>query len=119
MKYRCVVVEAERSERNQMQTFLSQLPNYEVVASSSNEIEARYLVQNETIDLLFLDIEMVVLIGIDFFRNLVQKPKVIFTTRHTDYEFINLKLDVVAYILKPVLFEDFFRAILRFLEDEQ
>lgn len=119
MKYRCVVVEAERLASEQIKTFLSQLPNYEVVGSSSNEVEARNLLQNETIDLLFLDIEMVVLIGIDFLRNLAQKPKIIFTTGHKINIMTDPKLNVVAYILKPILFEEFFRAILRFLEDEQ
>lgn len=118
MKYRCVVIEAERFARDQMETFLSQLPNYEVVGSSSSEFEARYLLQNEEVDLLFLDVEMVVLIGIDFLRNLVKKPKIIFTTRHPDRVLTDPKLNVVDYLLKPILFEEFFKSILRFLEDE-
>lgn len=119
MTYRCVVVEAESFTRNQLETFLSQLPNYEVVGSCSSALEARYLLQNETVELLFLNVEMVVLIGIDFLRNLIEKPKVIFTTRHHDIALNDYTLNVVDYLLKPIRFEEFFRAILRFLEDEQ
>lgn len=118
MKYRCVVVEDEYLLRVQIETYLSQLPNYEVIASSSCEVEARVILQNETIDLLFLDIEMSVLIGIDFFKKLFNAPKVIFTTKQIECSCLNNELKAIDCVLIPFRFERFFKSILKFLNDE-
>jgi len=90
------------------------LPDFEVVASCSSAIEASQIIKEEQVDLLFLDIEMPVLKGTDFYKNLLNKPKVIFTTAYRDYALDGFELDAVDYLLKPIVFARFFQAIERF-----
>ena len=63
---------------------------------------------------MFLDIEMPVLKGVDFFKNLVNKPKVIFTTAYRDYAVEGFELDAVDYLLKPISFARFFKSLEKF-----
>jgi DNA-binding LytR/AlgR family response regulator len=117
MIYKCLVVDDEDLARELIETHLSQLDNFEIVASCASAIEAHKVLQNETVDLLFLDIEMPVLKGTDFFKNLTVKPKVIFTTAYRDYAIEGFELSAIDYLLKPIVFERFFKAIEKFLEN--
>lgn len=114
MKYKCLIVDDEKLARGLIKTHLSQLDDFEIIASCGSAIEASKILQEEKIDLLFLDIEMPVLKGTDFFKNLVNKPKVIFTTAYRDYAVEGFELNAVDYILKPITFERFFNAIEKF-----
>lgn len=116
MMYKCVIVDDEELARNLIQNHLSQLDDFEVVAICESAIEASKVLQQEEVDLLFLDIEMPVLRGTDFFKNLIHKPKVIFTTAHRDYALDGFELNAVDYLLKPITFGRFFKAIEKFLE---
>ena len=117
--YRCLIVDDERLARELLQTHLSQLNDFELVASCASAIEASQILQTESVDLLFLDIEMPVLKGTDFYKNLLQKPKVIFTTAYRDYAVEGFELDAVDYLLKPIVFSRFFNAIEKFLSTQQ
>lgn len=114
MKYKCLIIDDEKLARGLIQTHLSQLDDFELVASCSSAIEASSILQKEPIDLLFLDIEMPVLKGTDFFKNLIHKPKVIFTTAYRDYAVEGFELNAVDYIVKPITFQRFFHAIEKF-----
>jgi two-component system LytT family response regulator len=114
MKYKCLIIDDEKLARRLIENHLMQLDDFELVASCSSAIKASKIVQEETIDLLFLDIEMPVLKGTDFFKNLVHKPKVIFTTAYRDYAIEGFELDAVDYILKPITFHRFFKGIEKF-----
>lgn len=114
MMYKCVIVDDEKLARGLIQTHLSQLDDFELVASCGSAIEASKILQEETVDLLFLDIEMPVLKGTDFFKNLLHKPKVIFTTAYRDYAVEGFELNAVDYIVKPITFQRFFSAIEKF-----
>ena len=114
MRYKCLIIDDEKLARGLIQTHLSQLDDFELVASCSSAIEASKILQEETIDLLFLDIEMPVLKGTDFFKNLLHKPKVIFTTAYRDYAVEGFELNAVDYIVKPITFQRFFHAIEKF-----
>lgn len=116
MKYRCMIVDDEELARTLIQNHLSQLDDFEVVASCESAIEASKILSHEKIDLLFLDIEMPVLKGTDFLRNLIQKPKVIFTTAYRDYALDGFELNAVDYLLKPITFGRFFKAVEKFRE---
>ncbi len=94
---------------------LSQLDQFELAASCRSAIEASRVLQEQSIDLMFLDIEMPVLKGTDFYKNLARKPPVIFTTAYRDYAVDGFDLDAVDYLLKPIVFARFFQAIERFL----
>ena len=115
MTYKCLIVDDEELARELIQTHLAQLDNFELVASCASAIEASRVLQENEIDLLFLDIEMPVLKGTDFFKNLINKPKVIFTTAYRDYAVDGFNLNAVDYLLKPITFERFFKAIEKFL----
>lgn len=115
MTYRCLVVDDEELARDLIEGHLAQLDDFELVASCASAIEASKVLQKENIDLLFLDIEMPVLQGTDFFKNLIVKPKVIFTTAYRDYALDGFELNAVDYLLKPITFGRFFKAIEKFL----
>lgn len=116
MIYKCLIVDDEELARELIETHLSQLDNFEIVASCASAIEAHKVLQHEEVDLLFLDIEMPVLKGTDFLKNLTKKPNVIFTTAYRDYAIEGFELSAVDYLLKPIVFERFFKAIEKFLE---
>lgn len=119
MKYKCVVVDDEELARELIETHLSQLNEFELVASCASAIEASKVLASESVDLLFLDIEMPVLKGTDFLKSLSKVPKVIFTTAYRDYALEGFELNALDYLLKPIVFERFFKAIQKFLESEQ
>lgn len=114
MPYNCVIVDDEELARRLLANHLSQLHGFNLIASCASAIEASEMIKENHIDLLFLDIEMPVLTGLDFFRNLIQKPKVIFTTAYRDYALEGFELDAVDYLLKPITFARFFKAIEKF-----
>lgn len=116
MKYRCIIVDDEELARNLIQKHLAQLNDFELVANCASAIEANTVLKNEKIDLLFLDIEMPVLKGTDFLKNLIHKPKVIFTTAYRDFALEGFELNAVDYLLKPITFARFFKGIEKFLE---
>ncbi len=116
MRYKCLVVDDEALARGLIEKHLSQLAEFEIIASCSSAIEANKFLKEEHIDLLFLDIEMPVLKGTEFFKNLIHKPKVIFTTAHRDFALDGFDLNAVDYLLKPISFARFFKAIEKFLE---
>jgi len=117
-KFKCVIVDDEELARELIESHIAQLDQFEVVASCSSAIEASAALKSEQIDLMFLDIEMPMLKGTDFYRNLLIKPKVIFTTAYRDYALDGFDLDAVDYLLKPIVFSRFFQAIERFLATE-
>lgn len=114
MKYRCLIIDDEKLARTLIENHLMQLDDFELVASCSSAIKASEILKEEAIDLLFLDIEMPVLKGTDFFQNLVHKPKVIFTTAYRDYAVEGFELDAIDYILKPITFHRFFKGVEKF-----
>ncbi len=119
MIYKCVIVDDEGLARGLIKNHLAQLDNFELVASCASAIEASKVLKNEKVDLLFLDIEMPVLKGTDFFKNLIYKPKVIFTTAYREFALDGFELNAVDYLLKPISFARFFKAIEKFLEQIQ
>jgi len=116
MIYKCLIIDDEELARGLIETHLKQLNGFELVASCASAIEASNILQEQPVDLLFLDIEMPVLKGTEFFKNLLQKPKVIFTTAYRDYALDGFELNAVDYLLKPITFSRFFKAIGKFKE---
>jgi DNA-binding LytR/AlgR family response regulator len=108
---RCLVVDDEELARTLLQNYIGRLPHLELVASCANPLEAMSVLQQQPIDLLFLDIQMPELTGIEFLRTLTYKPLVIFTTAYTEYALDGYALDVTDYLLKPFPFERFLQAV--------
>ena len=107
---RCLVVDDEELARTLLQTYIRRLPSLELVASCANPLEAMSILQQQQIDLLFLDIQMPELTGIEFLRTLTKKPIVIFTTAYAEFALEGYALDVTDYLLKPFSFERFVQA---------
>jgi DNA-binding LytR/AlgR family response regulator len=114
--YRCIIIDDEPIAIRVIRNHLSVFTDFEVVAECSNALEAMPILQKENIDLLFCDIQMPQITGVDFIRSLLHPPKVIFTTAYRDYAIDAFELNVVDYLLKPISFERFTRAINHFLE---
>tara|TARA_R110000796_G_scaffold71409_4_gene162107 strand:- start:30192 stop:30875 length:684 start_codon:yes stop_codon:yes gene_type:complete len=115
MKYRCLIVDDEALARELMSTHLAQLDNFELVAACPSALEAYTFLQQGHIDLVFLDIEMPGLKGNDFLKSLDDKPHVILTTAHRHYALEGYELNVIDYLLKPIVFARFFKAIEKFI----
>ena len=116
MTYNCLIVDDEPLAQELIAEYVSQIPEIQVVGRCSNAMEASSFLAKERIDLLFLDINMPVMKGIHFFKNLVNKPQVIFTTAHREYALEGFEVSALDYLLKPIVFERFFLAIQKFFK---
>lgn len=116
--YKCVIIDDEKLARQLIEGHLSKFDNFEVLASCKSAIEASKLLSEHAVDLLFLDIEMPVLKGTEFYKNLISKPKVIFTTAYRDYAIDGFELNAIDYLLKPITFARFLKSIEKFLATE-
>nr|WP_319511647.1 LytTR family DNA-binding domain-containing protein [uncultured Draconibacterium sp.] len=114
--YRCIIIDDEPIAIRVIRKHLSVFTDFEVIAECSNALEAMPILQKENIDLLFCDIQMPQITGVDFIRSLPYPPKVIFTTAYRDYAIDAFEMNVVDYLLKPISFERFTKAINHFLE---
>jgi DNA-binding LytR/AlgR family response regulator len=108
---RCVVVDDEPPAREIIRRYIEQVPTLELVGECANAIQAFTLLQRLPVDLLFLDIRMPQLNGTDFLKTLKDKPKVIFTTAYSEYALEGYELDAIDYLMKPVPFDRFLKAV--------
>ena len=107
---RCLVVDDEPLALHILEDYISKVPFFELVKSTTNPIEALTLVQEGNIDLVFLDVQMPELTGIQFLKISNGKTKVILTTAYSQYALEGYELDVVDYLLKPIAFDRFFKS---------
>ena len=107
---RCLVVDDEPLALHILEDYISKVPFLELVKSTTNPIEALTLVQEGNIDLVFLDVQMPELTGIQFLKISNGKTKVILTTAYSQYALEGYELDVVDYLLKPIAFDRFFKS---------
>ncbi len=114
--YKCIIIDDEPIAIRVIKKHLSAFTDFKVVAECSNALEAMPIISNEKIDLMFCDIQMPQITGVDFVRSLAHPPKVIFTTAYRDYAVDAFELNVVDYLLKPISFERFTKAINNFME---
>ncbi|MEL6942875.1 MAG: LytTR family DNA-binding domain-containing protein [Bacteroidota bacterium] len=112
---RCLVVDDEPLAAGLLEKHIQQIPQLELVASCWNALEAFEILKKEKIDLIFLDIQMPVLNGIEFVKSLQHPPSIIFTTAYRDYAVESYELEVVDYLLKPITFTRFFKSINKYL----
>jgi DNA-binding LytR/AlgR family response regulator len=107
----CLAVDDEPPALQLIEKYISTVPVLELKASVNNAVDASAILQNNKIDLIFLDIQMPQLLGTDFMRSLINPPKVIFTTAFRKYAVDGFELDAVDYLLKPISFERFLKAV--------
>ncbi len=110
-KINCLIVDDEELARNLVENYVNRLPHLNIVGKCANPFEAMQALQENKVDLMFLDIQMPDLTGIEFLKTLSHKPMVIFTTAYKEYAMDGYELDVVDYLLKPFRFERFLQAV--------
>jgi two-component system, LytTR family, response regulator len=109
--FNCLIVDDEPLARNLISEYVAKVPYLRLVTTCSNALAAMEVLRKEPIDLLFLDIQMPELTGISFLKSLQKKPFVILTTAYSQYALEGYELDVVDYLLKPITFERFLKAV--------
>jgi len=114
MQYKCIVVDDEPPAIKVLEKYITSVPQLEVVKSCNNAFEALSVLNAQKIDLMFLDIHMPKLIGTELLRTLQYPPKAIFTTAHKDFAIEAFELDAIDYLLKPISFERFLKAVNKF-----
>jgi DNA-binding LytR/AlgR family response regulator len=107
----CMIIDDEPFARKLLQDYCGRLPNLEVVGTYSSGMEALAGLQHQTVDLVFLDIRMPGLSGLELVQSLPQVPKIIFTTAFSEYAVKGFELDAVDYLLKPFDFPRFLKAV--------
>ena len=106
----CLIIDDEPLARQGLEKYGQEIEFLNMKGICKNAMQANTILQKETIDLLFLDIEMPMLSGIDFLKTMVNAPSVIFTTAYPKYALDGYQFDVIDYLLKPISFERFLQA---------
>jgi DNA-binding LytR/AlgR family response regulator len=107
---KCIITDDEPFARKGLQGYVTQIDFLELKGVCENALELNSLLKKEPVDLLFLDIEMPYLTGIEFLKQLPSPPRVIFTTAYEKYALQGFELEVLDYLLKPISFDRFLRA---------
>lgn len=114
-RYKCIIIDDEPIAIRVIKEHLGKFESFDCLGSFTKAIDAIALLNNESIDLLFLDINMPGISGIEFLKTLTHPPKVIFTTAYRNFAADAFDLDALDYLLKPISFERFLKAINKFL----
>lgn len=116
MKTQCLIVDDEPLAIQLLTSHVEQVSLLELAATCDNALDAFEVLKTKKVDLLFLDIQMPMLTGVEFLKSLPNPPKVIFTTAYRDYAMEGYELNIVDYLLKPITFERFFKSINKYFE---
>lgn len=111
MSLRCVIIDDEPSSQNVLKQFVGKVPFLSLQGVCNNALEAIHFLEKNTVDLLFLDINMPYLSGLSFYKSLPNKPLVIFTTAYAEYAIDGFNVNATDYLLKPFSFERFLKAV--------
>ncbi len=110
-KIKCLIVDDEPPAVQLLKKYAEMVDQLEVVSTVNSAIDAFDFLKNKDLDLIFLDIQMPVLNGIDFIKSLKNPPAIIFTTAYREYALDGYELDVIDYLLKPIPFKRFLKAV--------
>lgn len=113
---RCIIIDDEPLAIEIMESYVQKVDQLVLKGSFRNAVTAFSFLQSNPVDLIFLDIQMPKLTGIDFLKTLKNPPKVIFTTAYRDYALDGFELEVVDYLLKPIPFDRFLKAVGRVIQ---
>lgn len=108
---KCIAIDDEPLALLQLQSYISKISFLSLEKAFTNAFEAQEFMSGNSIDLLFVDINMPDLSGVDFVRSLTERPMIIFTTAYAEYAVEGFKLDAIDYLLKPFSFADFHRSV--------
>lgn len=111
MKYNCLIVDDEHLARTLLENYVTKIPLLNLAGKCKNPLEAIKVMKETQIDILFLDIQMPEITGIDFLKTLSDPPVVILTTAYQEYALESYQFDVTDYLLKPFSFERLLKAV--------
>ena len=112
----CITIDDEPLALNVIEDFTGKIDFINLVARCTSAIEAVKILQNNDIDLIFLDIQMPHITGLDFVKTLEKPPMIIFTTAYSDYALNGFEVNAIDYLIKPVSFDRFFKAVCKAYE---
>jgi two-component system LytT family response regulator len=116
MKVKCMIVDDEPMAREIISSFVGKIHNLELVATCKNVSEAFSILQKESIQLIFLDINMPEISGLSLAKSIQHKSQVIFTTAYREYALEGFDLQAVDYLLKPISFDRFLKAVQKYFD---
>ncbi|MEO5977782.1 MAG: LytTR family DNA-binding domain-containing protein [Chryseolinea sp.] len=111
MKLNCIIVEDEPLARNLLVDYVKKVPSLVLIDAFANPLPVMDALRNHQVDILFLDVQMPELTGISLLKILKKKPLVILTTAYSEYALEGYELDITDYLLKPITFERFLKAV--------
>jgi DNA-binding LytR/AlgR family response regulator len=111
-----IIVDDEPLAQDVLETYIEKFPELSLVSKCNNALEANEVLKNHDVDLMFLDIQMPQLTGIDFLKTLSRPPLVIFTTAYPNYALEGFELNALDYLLKPISLERFIKAVNKAVE---
>ncbi|NJL14355.1 MAG: response regulator transcription factor [Microscillaceae bacterium] len=117
MKLSCLIVDDEPLAIKVIENYVNRLDFLKLLGTARNAVEAFNLLAKQPVDLLFLDIQMPQITGLEFIKTLAQAPKVIFTTAHREFAVESYELNALDYLMKPISFERFLVAVRKALPD--
>jgi DNA-binding LytR/AlgR family response regulator len=113
---KCICIDDEPLALEMMEEFIKKVPFLQLIATCSHAMQAHELLEQHTIDLIFVDIEMPEISGIQFVQSLKQRPFIIFSTAYAKYALEGFELDVIDYLVKPFSFDRFFKSVTKVRE---
>lgn len=116
---KCLIIDDELPARALIANFVQQLPNFEVVASLDNALDGFVYLQQNSVDILFLDIQMPKMNGLELVKSLSKKPHIILTTAFRDFAVDGFDLGVFDYLVKPISQDRFLKSVDRFLHQKE
>lgn len=111
MKIKCIIIDDEPLAIKIIEKYLSEFQNFELIATFNNPLMALMTIEKNDIDVIFLDINMPKMDGLEFVRNLKYKPNIVITTAYREYAVDSFTLDVLDYLVKPIPFNRFLKSI--------
>ncbi len=111
MNYKCIIIDDEPLARKGIQLHVNEIPSLELIGEFNNAIKASEFISKNDVDIMFLDIQMPGMTGVEFVKTIKKYPAIIFTTAYTDYAIEAFELDIIDYLLKPIKFDRFFKAV--------
>lgn len=113
MKISCIIIDDEPLARKGLKEYVQEVDFLHLLGEFDNPLKATDTLAQQRVDLLFLDIQMPKITGVEFMKSLQQKPLVIFTTAYPDYALEGFELDAVDYLLKPFSFDRFLKSVMK------
>lgn len=119
MKLTCIAVDDEPPALRLLQQYAGRMPQLDLLQIFDDALDAKDFLQNNKVDLLFADINMPGITGLDLVRSLAEKPLVIFTTAYKNFAYEGFELEAIDYLLKPISFDRFEKAVLKAIDYHQ